>query len=254
LRSPITLLLSLASAPACGSRESAPPPPSHEATPQDWDAAVESVARRRAALQRRWRQAKDATARAQIRDEASRMLVAAIVDELAPHWLGMPWGMGPSSTATRPFAPEQTIACSYFVGALLGAAGFALHDRFALGQAPALEIQRSLVGDPEQVHRFFSIPPQRLAERIAALGDGLWLAGLANHVGFVVVRDGEVRFLHASYTGDAVVMQEPLADSAAIAASQPKGYFISPVVLQRDAADDWVVERWLEGDAVGPTK
>ena len=45
---------------------------------------------------------------------------------------------------------------------------------------------------------------------------------------------------------------EPLATSPAIAASQPKGYFVSPLVTAAGAADDWLIERWLTGAAVGP--
>lgn len=111
--------------------------------------------------------------------------------------------------------------------------GFRLHDRFKLGQAAALDIQRSLIGAGGKVHRFLSIAPADLATRIAALGD-------------------DVRFVHASYTGDRVVTDEPLATAAAILNSQPKGYFVSPIVVTRGGADDWLVERWLTGAAVGP--
>jgi hypothetical protein len=218
-----------------------------------WDRAVASLADTRAALAAAWRAADTPAARAAIRDRASAALVTAIADELAPAWFGMRWGMGRDSTATRPFAPDQTISCSYFVGAVLGGAGFRLHDRFKLGQAAALRIQQSLVGGRGEVHRFLSIPPADLAARIARLGDGVYVIGLANHVGLVVVRGADVFFVHANYLGDAVVTAEPLATSPAIAASQPKGYFVSPLVTAAGADDDWLIERWLTGAAVGPT-
>jgi hypothetical protein len=100
------------------------------------------------------------------------------------------------------------------------------------------------------VHRYLSIPPAELAEHVAALGDGLYLIGLANHVGFVVVDGDEVRFVHASYTGAQVVSNEPLADAVAIAQSQPRGYFISPVVVRAAGENDWLVTAWLAGDTV----
>ena len=249
---------------ACGRAEparsqptAATPPPAATIDVDDrgaaWDRAVAGLDTNRAELARAWRQARTADERAAIRDRASAALIAAITGDLAPAWFGMPWGMGRDSTATRPFAPDQTISCSYFVGAVLGGAGFRLHDRFKLGQAAALRIQQSLVGGPGKVHRFLSIPPAELAERIARLGDGVYVIGLANHVGLVVVRGADVRFVHASYLGDAVVTSEPLATSPAIAASQPKGYFVSPLVTAAGAADDWLIERWLTGAAVGPT-
>lgn len=218
-----------------------------------WDRSVAALATTRAALATAWKRAATAEERAAVRDRASAMLWTTIADELAPAWFGMAWGMGRNSTATRPFAPDQTISCSYFVGAVLGGAGFTLHDRFKLGQAAALHIQQALVGRPGKVHRFLSIPPADLATRIAKLGDGVYLIGLANHVGLVVVRGADVRFVHASYLGAAVVTSEELATSPAIAASQPKGYFVSPLVTAAGPADDWLVEQWLTGAAVGPT-
>lgn len=252
---------------ACGRSEPArsqPAPADQPATVPDaaidlaargaaWDRDVAALAKTRATLAKAWKQADTAEARAAIRDRASAALVTAIADELAPAWFGMAWGMGRNSTATRPFAPDQTISCSYFVGAVLGGAGFTLHDRFKLGQAAALHIQQSLVGKPGKVHRFLSIPPADLATRVAKLGDGVYIIGLANHVGLVVVRGADVRFVHASYIGAAVVTSEPLATSPAIAASQPKGYFVSPLVTAAGAVDDWLVEQWLAGAAVGPT-
>lgn len=242
------------------SAEARPPPAPEAAAPvatagaarPDWDRAVARIAARRHALATAWREADGADARAAVRDVASRVLVHAIADQLAPPWLGMPWGLGRDSTATRPFEPDHTIACSYFVGAILAGADFRLHDRFQLGQAAAKRIQESLVRAPGRVHRFFSIPPADLAARIAALGDGVYVIGLDVHVGLVVVRGDDVRFVHASYTGDRVVTDEPLATAQAIANSQAKGYFVSPVVVLDGPDDDWLVEQWLTGAAVGP--
>jgi len=175
-----------------------------------------------------------------------------MVDQLLPPWLGMAWGMGRDSTATRPHQAGKRISCSYFVGAVLQGAGFQLRDRFRLGQAAALTIQRALVGGAGTVHRFLSIAPAEPARRLAGLDDGLYVIGLDVHVGLVVIRGAEVRFVHASYTGAQVVSDERLADAQAIANSQPRGYFVSPLVTASGAGDDWLIERWLEGDAVGP--
>lgn len=217
-----------------------------------WDQAVDDVAGERARLGAAWRAATTPAERAAVRDRASRYLAGAMIGRLMPPWLGMPWGLGRDSTATRPHQPGKTIACSYFVGAVLQGAGFQLRDRFRLGQAAALIIQRSLVGGAGKVHRFLSIPPAELAARLATLDDGLYVIGLDVHVGFVVVRGDEVRFVHASYTDDQVVSDEALVAAGAIARSQPRGYFVSPVVTFAGAADDWLIERWLEGDPVGP--
>jgi hypothetical protein len=144
----------------------------------------------------------------------------------------------------------MTVGCSYFVTSVLQGAGVRLDNRYRFAQAPALDIQRSLIGGTGKVHRFTSIPPAELATRIAALGDGLYLIGLDVHVGFVVVRGDDVRFVHASYTGKQQVSDEDLATARAIARSQTAGYFVSPVIVRDGAADDWLVTRWLTDDVV----
>ncbi len=244
-----------AAASACGSARSAAADgaaPDVAAATAAWDQAVDDIASERARLAAAWRAATTPAERATVRDRASRYLSTAVVDRLLPPWLGMPWGLGRNSTATRPHQAGRTISCSYFVGAVLQGAGFALRDRFRLGQAAALVIQRSLVGGAGKIHRFLSIPPTELAAHLAALDDGLYVIGLDVHVGLVVVRGAEVRFVHASYTADQVVSDEALISAEAIARSQSRGYFVSPVVTATGAGDDWLIERWLEGDAVGP--
>ncbi|MBP9206748.1 MAG: hypothetical protein KBG28_22435 [Kofleriaceae bacterium] len=222
------------------------------------DAAVARLAATRQRLAAAWPDA-DEAGRAALVGQARAALWPAVADELMPAWLGMPWGMGRTSTATSPHQPGMQISCSYFVAAVLQSAGLHLRDRFALGQAPALTIQRSLVGeDHAAVHRYPSISPAELADRIRRLGDGLYLIGLNIHVGFVVVRAGQVRFVHASYTGDQRVSDEPLASSRAIANSQPAGYFVSPLVVAPGGADEatstWLLRQWIVGAVVGPSR
>jgi hypothetical protein len=213
-----------------------------------FDAAVSRIAARRAALSRRYAAATTEPARAAIRAEARGYLLATIRDDLFPLWLGTPWGLGRNSTATRPHQPGMTVGCSYFVTAILGNAGFRLDDRYRFARAPALDIQHSLARGDRAVRRFLSIAPRELERRIAGLGDGLWLIGLSNHVGWVVVDDGAVRFVHASWTGAQQVSDEPFGDARAIAVSQRAGYFVSPVLVDTDENDD-LVDAWLR-DAV----
>lgn len=79
---------------------------------------------------------------------------------------------------------------------------------------------------PRSAHRFFSISPESLARKSAELRDGLYIIGLNVHVGFVVVGDGDVRFLHSGYAGSRVVPDEPFAAAAEIAPSQEAGYSV----------------------------
>jgi len=250
----VALALAVTSGGAgCG--DGAAPTPVHRvAAPAEdpgvrWDRATAALAAQREALAARYAHASEPD-RARILAEASAVFLGSLDDLIAP-WLGTPWGLGSNSTARRPHEPGMTVGCSYFVTSMLQGAGVELDNRYHFAQAPALQIQRSLVGGGRAaVHRFLSIAPDELARRIAALGDGLYLIGLSNHVGFVVVRGDDVRFVHASYTQGRVVSSEPLATAAAIANSRPAGYFVSPVITRTGDVDDWLVTRWLTGGVV----
>ncbi len=210
-----------------------------------YERALERIEAKRAALGAQFTKADDEATRDRIRDRARRYVVAAVRDTIFPAWMGTPWGLGKNSTSTRPHQPGMTVGCSYFVTSVLMNAGLRLDNRYRFAQAPALHIQRSLAPSRLDLHRFLSIPARELEHGIARLGDGLYLIGLNNHIGFVLVRDSDVRFVHASYAEPQVVRDEPLVDSAAIAASRKAGYFVTPVFR-----DDRLVDLWLTAAAV----
>ncbi|WAS92435.1 hypothetical protein [Nannocystis punicea] len=213
-----------------------------EAPRPAFENTLAAIAGERARLGRRYAATTDPAKRAEIRAEARKYFRDTVVREVFPAWLGMPWGLGKNSTANRPHAPGQTVACGYFVAAVLENAGLELSSRYKYAQAPALTVQKALAPAPADLHRYFSVPAEALAAKIAGLGDGLYIIGLANHIGFAVVDGAEVRLVHASYTGEQVVTDEPLVSAQAIADSRPKGYFVTPVMH-----DDRLADLWLRG-------
>lgn len=184
----------------------------------------------------------DAERRALRDPRAARRSLRSAVEEIGSRWIGTRWSF--QGTAQRPHEPRG-IACGYFVATILEAAGLRLESRVRFGQATARAIQLALVPSPAAHHRFFSIPGLELERRIRALGDGLYVIGLDVHVGFVVVRDGAVRLLHASYTGARVVVDEPLGTAVAIENSRKAGYFVTALT-----ADDALAQVWMQGTVV----
>jgi hypothetical protein len=224
--------------------EPAAEPPALAATAA-YEATLQAIEAERQRLAQLYARADEAHERASIRAEARAFVRAAIVGDIFPAWLGMSWGLGANSTANRPHAPGMTVACGYFVSSVLENAGLRVQTRFSYAQAPALTVQRTLAPAAGEVHRFFSVPGETLAAGITKLGAGLYIIGLSNHIGFVVVDDAGVHLVHASYTDDRVVISEPLATAQAIANSRPKGYFVSPVMH-----DDHLADLWLRGAPV----
>lgn len=216
-----------------------------EGTADGFEATLAAIEAERQRLAGLYARADAEDRRAALRAEARAYVRAAIVREIFPAWLGMSWGLGPNSTANRPHAPGMTVACGYFVSSVLENAGLRLKTRFSYAQAPALRVQKTLAPRAADLHRYFSVSGEALAGKIAGLGEGLYIIGLANHIGFVVVDAAGVRLVHASYTDDQVVISEPLATARAIADSRPKGYFVTPVMH-----DDRLADLWLRGVAV----
>ena len=214
----------------------------------DYDAAAyrASLARldlERRALARELRGASGPDERAAVRRRARRLALESLDRVVFPAWMGTPWGMGPRSVATEPHQLHRRVGCSAFVVAALEDIGFRFERRTTFVRAPALYIQQSLAPAPRDLHRYSNIDPDRFAARVAALGDGLYLVGLPNHIGFIEVAAGRAEMIHAGRTGPGTVQREPVAIAPSVIASRPSGYFVTPVLADDRLVDDWLLGR-----------
>ena len=215
------------------------------AAPESFDAAaydrvLAQIVAHRAELGTRYAAARGTRARAAVRVEARRYVVDTLVSQVFPAWMGMPSGGGPQATASLPHQPGMYISCSYFLTAALQNAGLVLESRARFAQAPAAWIERALLPPGGQIHRYGTLPADELEQKLVALGEGLYVVGLDIHVGFIDVRGGRATFVHSSYTPPGTVVDEPVVTSEAIANSQRKGYWVSPLFR-----DDRLVDLWL---------
>jgi hypothetical protein len=241
----LAVLSGLAPAPARAQSEG-PPSTSEAAGRAAFADVLSRVAAKREGLAARYASARDRRARAAVLDQARSFIVETLVSEIFPAWMGMPSGGGPTATASLPHEPGMCISCSYFLTAALQNAGLKLESRKRFAQAPATWIQQALLPPGARVSRYGNLTPEALERRLVAdLGDGLCVIGLDIHVGFLVIRNGRVSFVHSSYTPPGTVVDEPLASSLAIANSQRKGYWVSPLFR-----DDRLVDLWLRGRPV----
>ncbi|MFC1654360.1 hypothetical protein ACFL2F_01030 [Myxococcota bacterium] len=206
---------------------------------------LSEIRSRQAEFRKKWKQA-DGKERERIREKARRFVVKMITRRIFPPWMGTPWHMGKDDDALMPHQEGKRISCSMFVTAVLQNAGLQLDNRKRWADSRALYIQRSLAPEPEDLHRYFSIPPRELAGKLGKLEDGLYLIGLNCHVGFVIIQNKKVHFVHSNYVDpEEGVVDELLEESQAIMNSQPVGYWITPVFQ-----DDRLIEFWLEGKPV----
>lgn len=199
--------------------------------------AVARLARERAHLAHRLRSARGRKARGEVLEESRRVLIEALWSELLPAWYGTPWEFyGTSDTPG-----VGAIACGHFVGTVLAHAGFEV-DRLALGRLASEHIGLSLT-HPRNLRRWSGRPASEVEAAILAWGPGLYVVGLDQHAGLILVRpDSGAWFIHSTAVGDAVVLSEPLQG--------PNPFAWSRYRVVARLLDDEMMSRWLRGTRV----
>lgn len=167
----------------------------------------------------------------QVRDRITQDLC----NEIFPAWYGTQWAF--SGTSRVP--GEGQIACGYFVSTCLLHAGFKV-QRVKLAQQASQKIIDTMTGGKKDISAGKSMDD--ILARLKKSGDGIYIFGLDQHVGFVTVKGSAVRFVHSSYyrPGDHVVSEpavgrNPLNDS---------NYRVFGKLL-----DDKMLVTWMRGDA-----
>lgn len=162
------------------------------------------------------------------------LLVSTLRDEILPAWNGTSWAMNGTSQVPQ----DGKIACGYFISTTLLHAGFDL-ERSRLGQQASEYITRSLV-TTERIWRSSDQPIDEFLTKLRAGGQGIYLVGLDNHVGFVIVDGADTWFHHAGPNNG--VEREPARTASFLSTSR-----------YREAAklfDDALVEKWLRGTPI----
>jgi len=205
-----------------------------QAVPQtaNYSQRLLALAERRAALASLHRQARTAAEKTALLRQARQLLIASLDTAIWPTWYGTPWAFyGTTQT------PQQgQIACGYFVTTTLRDAGLRL-ERIALAKATSENLIKNLT-DEAHISRYRLVPQRSFVEQMQQLGDGLYVVGLDFHVGFLLVSNGQVRFIHSTYLGDATVVNEEAATSEALRSKYR--------VVGHLSADRNFVERWLQ--------
>ena len=165
---------------------------------------------------------------------ARELLVATLRDEILPAWDGTVWDFGGTSQTPR----QGKIACGYFVSTTLLHLGLQV-ERARMGQQASEHIAQSLV-PAGAIRRSSDQPIEAFLAKVRAGGDGIYIVGLDNHVGFVIV-DGTDTWFHHAGPHD-VVKRERAREAPYLVASRYR-------VVAR-LFDDALVEDWLLGKQI----
>jgi hypothetical protein len=186
-------------------------------------------------------QSASSTDRGGIISEARTIVSQSIYDDLFPAWYGTPWDFNGTSEI-----PQQgKIACGYFVTTVLRDAGWKV-ERARLAQQASENIILSLTTEPF-IKRFRRVAIDQFVTAVEKWGQGIYIVGLDNHVGFIVNTGAEVYFIHSAYVDPYTVIKEKAIESRILAASKYR-------VLGKISADDRMIGDWLSGKAIPTVK
>jgi len=111
-------------------------------------------------------------------------------------------------------------------------------NRIKLAQCASEEMITNLVSK-ENIFRFSRITFDKFEKKIIAKGNGLYIIGLDNHTGFVLVSNEGNYFIHSSGTFPQEVIKEKLSDSKIIEKSKYR-------VVGKISADKKFLTNWTK--------
>ena len=221
---------------------------SRELTPEekakklvDYNQLKEKIKTEQAAFQKKIKKAGTKGEEKLIIDAARKYILTNIGGSIFQYWYGTSWAF--EGTTTEPGC--GSVACGYFVTTVLRDAGFKL-PRIKWAQA-ASETLIQNVTDKKNIKHYIGTDIVKVESAIKLWGEGLYIAGLDTHVGFILNLGDSIRFVHSNYyepTKGVCAQQlnsnNPLKDSK---------YRVIGKIL-----NDEMVLRWIEGKELGLTE
>lgn len=158
---------------------------------QSYPDLLKEIESTKSSLSKRY-EAADNSEKQSIIQEAEDYLVTTITLKMFNYWYGTPWDF--NGISTKP--GEGKIACGYFVVHILLDAGFDV-PRFKWGQSAAEELVKKAANN--HIKRFSNKPVEDVVSYLNTTGNGLYIVGLDNHIGFISVNGNQMRFIHSNY-------------------------------------------------------
>ncbi len=154
-----------------------------------------------------------------------------ITEKIFPYWYGTPWDFNGTTRVPK----QGSIACGFFVTNILTDVGFNI-PRIGWAQSASEVFIKKLA--PNSIKRFSNRPISEVENYLLRTGDGLYLVGLDQHVGFIVVKDDEIEFVHSNYyQADIGVMSEEIDSANPL---NDSNYRVIGKLLSNDMIINWI--------------
>ncbi len=198
-------------------------------TQNDYSSKIEAIKIERQNSAKEYRTGSD---KKSVLEKARKVFVSSVYNEIIPEWYGTDWDF--YGTTQTPKVGQ--IACGYFVSTVLRDAG-AKVQRVSMAQQASENIIKSLT-TAKFIKRFSNITIEKFVADIKNQGEGLYVVGLDNHVGFILRDGNEVWFIHSSYGEPSEVIKEKAIESVILSSSKYR-------VTGKISADDNFIIKWL---------
>jgi hypothetical protein len=203
---------------------------------KDYNALLKEIEAKKSAFQTSYSQV-NATSKAKIIDETRAYLTNIIANNIFNQWYGTKWDF--NGTTRTPQKGE--IACGYFVTTVLMDVGFKI-PRIKWAQSASEVFIKKM--SPNNLKRFTDRPLSEVKKYLFAAGNGLYLVGLDNHVGFVLVDGKSISFIHSNYYFPEVgVMKEDISTKNPLKDSH---YRIFGKLLMDEMVVNWLEDKEYE--------
>lgn len=169
-------------------------------------------------------------------DSASNYLYSKLLNAIVPHWYGTEWDFNGYTNTPN----DGEIACGYFVSTTLKHLGFNI-NRYKMAQATGLD-EAKLLQAKSELKIYSGLSFQALKTKINSVySDGIYFVGLDNHVGYILIKDKELYFLHSSYCDDKVVIE--LAETSPCFGSNL--YVFAEITTNKTLIKNWIYSKRL---------
>lgn len=156
----------------------------------------------------------------------------AITKRIFPYWYGTAWDFNGTTQTPQ----KGKIACGYFVTTTLRDAGYPI-ERVKMAQCASEEMIRNIT-QKKFIYHFSNTNLKKFESELIKKGEGLYVLGLDNHTGFILISKEGNYFIHASGWYPYKVVREKLSESDVVANSKYK-------VVGKISADEKFLEKWL---------
>lgn len=170
-------------------------------------------------------------------DTASKYLYTKLVNDIVPHWYNTPWDFNGHTNTPN----EGEIACGYFVSTTLKHLGFNL-NRYKMAQQAGLNEAIALQPKADlKIYR--NLEFKTLNKKVNDVYDnGIYFVGLDNHVGYVLIHDKIMYFLHSSYYDNKVLIE--LAETSPCFKSNI--YVFAEITTNKSLIKKWILDETLK--------